>query len=358
MGKEERKEFIMICFNCDYTEGAHPKIIDMLQKTNLEQTVGYGEDQYCEEARGFIKKACGREDVYVQFLVGGTQANLTVISAALRPHQGAICAKTGHINVHESGAIEATGHKCIALESDASGKLTAEAIDDCVTSHWNDETHEHMVQPKLVYISDSTENGAVYTKAELKAIRDVCKKHNLILYIDGARLGYALMSPKNDVTLHDLCELADVFYIGGTKVGAMMGEAVVIMNDNIKEDFRYLIKQKGGMFAKGRLLGIQFHALFEDGLYFDISKHAIDEAFKIANALKAIGVEFLTEPESNQIFPILPNDVLKKLGEKYLTAFWCAVDENRSAVRIATSWATKSENSDALIADIKELLKA
>ena len=347
----------MICFNCDYTEGAHPAIMDLLNRTNMEQTVGYGEDQYCEEAREFIKKACDNENAYVQFLVGGTQANLTVISAALRPHQGAICAKTGHINIHESGAIEATGHKCIALESGVNGKLTAELIDECVTSHWSDETHEHMVQPKLVYISDSTENGAVYTKAELTAISEVCRKHKLYLYIDGARLGYALMSPKSDVTLHDLCELADVFYIGGTKVGAMMGEAVVIMNDDLKEDFRYLIKQKGGMFAKGRMLGIQFHALFENGLYFEISKHAIDEAFKIANALKDGGVKFLTEPESNQIFPILPNDVIEKLGEKYLTAFWCKVNDNESAIRIATSWATKSENSDALIKDILELIK-
>ncbi|MDO4458506.1 MAG: aminotransferase class I/II-fold pyridoxal phosphate-dependent enzyme [Clostridia bacterium] len=346
----------MICFNCDYTEGAHPAIIDLLTKTNFEQTVGYGEDEYCEKAREFIKKECGRDDVYVQFLVGGTQANLTVISSALRPHQGAMAAKTGHINVHESGAIEATGHKVIALDCGPDGKLSAESVENCVNAHWNDETHEHQVQPKLVYISDSTENGAVYTRAELKALSDVCKKYGLYLYLDGARLGYAFMSPKNDVTLADLCEFCDAFYIGGTKVGAMMGEAVVITNPALKEDFRYLIKQKGGMFAKGRLLGIQFYALFENGLYWQVSKHAIDEAFKIANALKGAGVRFLAEPESNQIFPILKDSVIAKINEKYLTAFWSKEGEDESAIRICTSWATRSENSDKLIEDILALL--
>lgn len=346
----------MICFNCDYLEGAHPKIIEMLNKTNLEQTVGYGEDQYCEQAREFIKKACGRDDVYVQFLVGGTQANLTVISSALRPHQGAVAPKTGHINVHESGAIEATGHKVIGLECGSDGKLTAQAIEDCVSAHWNDATHEHMVQPKLVYISNSTENGAVYTKAELKAISDVCKKYKLYLYLDGARLGYAFMSPKNDLTLADLCEYCDAFYIGGTKVGAMMGEAVVITNDALKEDFRYMIKQKGGMFAKGRLLGIQFYALFENGLYWEISKHAINQVTKIADALKNAGVEFLAEPESNQIFPILPDAVIDELNKDFMTAYWARVDENRSAVRICTSWATTDENTQAIIDKLLELI--
>ena len=346
----------MICFNCDYLEGAHPMIIEMLNKTNLEQTVGYGEDEYCEKAREFIKRECGRDDVYVQFLVGGTQANLTVISSALRPHQGAIAARTGHINVHESGAIEATGHKVIALDCGPDGKLSAKSIDDCVTAHWNDETHEHMVQPKLVYISDSTENGAVYTRAELKAISDVCKKHGLYLYLDGARLGYAFMSPKNDVTLSDLCEYCDVFYIGGTKVGAMMGEAVVITNDSLKEDFRYMIKQKGGMFAKGRLLGIQFYALFENGLYWQIAKHAIDEVTKIADALTEAGVKFFAEPESNQIFPILPDSVISELNRNFMTAYWARVDDTHSAIRICTSWATTDENTEALIDALTALL--
>ncbi len=342
----------MIYFNCDYTEGAHPKIMEMLAKTNMEQTVGYGEDEYCTMARELIKKECQREDVDVHFLVGGTQANLTVISAALRPHQGAVAAKTGHINVHESGAIESTGHKVIALDCEKSGKLTAKAVEENYLAHWNDETHEHLVQPKLVYISDSTENGAVYTKAELAEISGVCKKYGLYLFLDGARLGYALMSEKNDLTLKDLCEYCDVFYIGGTKVGALFGEAVVITNNALKEDFRYFIKQKGGMFAKGRLLGIQFYTLFKDGLYFEISKNAIEKANCIATALKNKGVKFIAEPESNQIFPIFPNKVIEKIGERYKIAFWEKVDEDSSGVRICTSWATTQENTDSLIGDI------
>lgn len=347
----------MICFNCDYTEGAHPKIIEMLTKTNMEQTIGYGEDQYSEAARKFIKKECGRDDVDVHFLVGGTQANLTVIASVLKPHQGAVAAKTGHINVHESGAIEATGHKVIALDCQKDGKLAASAIEEVYNAHWNDATHEHMVQPKLVYISDSTENGAVYTKAELAEISAVCKKCGLYLFLDGARLGYALMSPKSDITLADLCEYCDIFYIGGTKVGALFGEAVIITNNELKADFRYLIKQRGGMLAKGRLLGMQFYTLFENGLYWEISKNAIDKAMKIASALKSAGIQFIAEPESNQIFPIFDNSVIERLDKKYLTAFWEKTDENHSAVRICTSWATTEENTDALINDILSFIK-
>ena len=347
----------MIYFNCDYTEGAHPKIIEMLTKTNFEQTVGYGEDEYCEKAREFIKRECQRDDVDVHFLVGGTQANLTVISSALKPWQGVVSAVTGHVNTHETGAIEATGHKVLALPCGQDGKLTAEMVKETYLAHWNDVTHEHLVQPKMVYISDSTENGAVYTKAELKAISEVCREYGLYLFLDGARLGYALMSPKSDLTLKDLCDYCDVFYIGGTKVGALCGEAVVITNDALKADFRYNIKQKGGMFAKGRILGIQFYSLFEDGLYWDIAKGAIDKAMKMAEILKANGVEFFAEPESNQIFPIFTNEVIEKIGEKYLTAFWAKVDDERSAIRICTSWATTDENVDKLMADILRYIK-
>ena len=347
----------MIYFNCDYTEGAHPKIIEMLTKTNFEQTVGYGEDEYCEKAREFIKRECQRDDVDVHFLVGGTQANLTVISSALKPWQGVVSAVTGHVNTHETGAIEATGHKVLALPCGQDGKLTAEMVKETYLAHWNDVTHEHLVQPKMVYISDSTENGAVYTKAELKDISEVCREYGLYLFLDGARLGYALMSPKSDLTLKDLCDYCDVFYIGGTKVGALCGEAVVITNDALKADFRYNIKQKGGMFAKGRILGIQFYSLFEDGLYWDIAKGAIDKAMKMAEILKANGVEFFAEPESNQIFPIFTNEVIEKIGEKYLTAFWAKVDDERSAIRICTSWATTDENVDKLMADILSYIK-
>lgn len=345
-------------FNCDYNEGAHPQIMEMLQSTNFEQTVGYGEDHYCTKARELIKAACGREDVDVHFLVGGTQANLTVISAALRPHQGAVSAHTGHINVHESGAIEATGHKVITLPAGRDGKLSAAAVEQLYLSHVNDSTFEHMVQPKLVYISDSTENGAVYKKAELAELSRVCKKHGLYLYLDGARLGYALGSPENDISLSDLCLYCDAFYIGGTKLGTLFGEAVVLVNPELKKDFRYLIKQKGGMFAKGRLLGIQFLCMFEGGLYFEIGRRAVENAYYIAEKLVEMGVEFLAPPQSNQIFPIFENSLIKKLDEQYLTAFWEKVDESRSAVRICTSWATSREDCIKLTDFIEQLLKA
>lgn len=341
-----------IYFNCDYTEGAHPRIMEKLMATNLEQTVGYSEDEYCAEARERIKAACGRDDIDVHFLVGGTQTNMIVISSALRPHQGAIAAVTGHINVHETGAIESTGHKVIALPCGRDGKLEAARIEQVCAAHWGDETREHMVQPKLVYISDSTENGAVYTKKELEEIHLVCRKYGLYLFLDGARLGYALTSHKNDLSLRDLCEYCDVFYIGGTKVGALFGEAVVITNPTLKEDFRYQIKQKGAMFAKGRLLGIQFGTLFENGLYFEIAGSAVEKACYIADSLKIAGVEFLAEPESNQIFPIFHNTVIERIKERYNIAFWEAIDEEKSAIRICTSWATTQENAEKLVQDI------
>ena len=347
----------MIYFNCDYTEGAHPEIIKKLTETNLEQTVGYGEDEHCENARNLIKKACGREDIDVHFLVGGTQANLVVIASCLKPYQAAVAAKTGHINVHETGAIEATGHKVIGLECDSSGKLTAERVEALYNAHWADVTHEHQPQPKLVYISDSTENGAVYTKAELRAISEVCRRCSLYLFLDGARLGYALASPLSDLSLNDLCEYCDAFYIGGTKVGALFGEAVVIVNPAMKADFRYNMKQRGATLAKGRLLGIQYEALFTDGLYFKIADHAVKAAFRIAEALENAGVKFLAKPESNQIFPIFTDEQIKKIEEKYVISFWERVDDTHSAIRICTSWATKEENVDKIIEDILEIIK-
>ena len=243
---------ILIYFNCDYTEGCHPNILKRLCETNMTQTVGYGEDEICDLARAKIRKACGREDVDVHFLVGGTQTNATVIAAILRPHQGALSADTGHINVHETGAVEATGHKVLPLPSTPDGKITAEQVENAYLAHVNDASFEHMVQPKLVYISLPTENGGLYSKAELTALHDVCTRCGLYLFIDGARLGYGLTAPENDVALADLCALSDVFYIGGTKVGALFGEAVVITNPALKTDFRYHIKQRGGMLAKGR----------------------------------------------------------------------------------------------------------
>jgi threonine aldolase len=341
----------LIRFDSDYSEGAHPKVLEKLTDTNLEQTAGYGEDAYCKLAIQLIKDKCNRHDADVHFFVGGTQTNLTLISAALRPHQGVITANTGHINVHESGAIESTGHKVLTLPN-LDGKLTAQQIQSVYDGHFNDENHEHMVQPKLVYISNPTEIGSIYYKAELTAISETCRKNNLILYMDGARLGYALCAEDNDLDLPTIAQLCDAFYIGGTKNGALFGEALVICNDSLKKDFRYILKQKGGMLAKGRLLGVQFVALFEDDLYFELASHSNKMAMLIKEACIRKGFSFLTPSTTNQQFPIIPNEILKKLKEKYEYCFWKEIDENCSAVRFCTSWATKLSDVQKLIADL------
>ncbi len=346
----------MFRFDSDYLEGAHPLIIKRLAETNLEQTIGYGCDPHCERAVMLIKEACDAPESDVHFLVGGTQTNTTVISAVLRPHQGVICAESGHINVHESGAIEATGHKVLALPS-ADGKLTAEIIKSCYDSHWNDPTHEHMVQPAMVYISFPTEKGTLYSKSELSDIFNVCKKCGLILYIDGARLGYGLAADGCKLTLPDIAALCDVFYIGGTKVGALFGEALVICNNSLKKDFRYFIKQKGGLLAKGRLLGIQFETLFEDGLYNEISVHAINAAKRIRNIFEDHGCRFLSESETNQQFPILKNSEIEKLLSEFSFETWCEINETESAVRFCSSWATTDESLDALEKAVNNLDK-
>ncbi|XER07612.1 Low specificity L-threonine aldolase [Sporomusa rhizae] len=345
---------MMIRFECDYTEGAHARIMKRLMDTNEEQTPGYGMDEHCERARAYIRKACQAENADVHFLVGGTQANTTIIASILRPHQGAVAASTGHIAVHETGAIEATGHKVLTLPSD-DGKIKAEQVKELYDAHWNDVTHEHMVQPGLVYISHPTENGTTYSKSELEAISKVCRECGMPLVMDGARLGYGLTAKDSDLSLADIARLCDVFYIGGTKVGALMGEAVVIVNDALKKDFRYSIKQHGGMLAKGRLLGIQFETLFEDGLYYEISQHAVDMAMMIREAFAEQGFSFRYDSMTNQQFPILPNEALLKLSEKYSFSHWEKVDAENSAVRFCTSWATKKENVEMLIKDIKAL---
>lgn len=344
----------MIQFQCDYNEGAHPQILQRLAETNMEQTIGYGEDKYCEEARELIRKACDDSEIDVHFLVGGTQTNTTVIAHTLRPYQGVISANSGHINVHETGAIEATGHKVLAIDS-ADGKLSAEQIEEAMLAHQNEDGPEHMVQPGMVYISMPTEVGTIYTSEELRAISQVCNKYDLPLFVDGARLGYGLCSPQSDLTLPLLTQLADVFYIGGTKVGALFGEAVVIRNERMKRDFRYSIKRHGGMLAKGRLLGIQFAILFTDGLYMHIAQHAIDQAMRIKDALQGKGIPFLIDSPTNQQFPIFSNSQLELLSQKYLFSIWQKVDDSHTAVRICTSWATKTENVDQLIKDIEEL---
>lgn len=344
----------MIQFQCDYTEGAHPSILKKLEETNSEQTAGYGNDSYCESARNKIKKACGCEEADVHFLVGGTQANFTVISSALRSYQGVIAAETGHINVHETGAVEATGHKVLALPS-GDGKITAEQVRRFYELHWSDADHEHMVQPGMVYISHPTENGTLYSKKELQALKNTCTGLGLLLFLDGARMGYGIMSEASDLSLGDITELTDVFYIGGTKVGALFGEAVVITNPALKKDFRYLMKQHGGMLAKGRLLGIQFDTLFEEGLYFQIAKHADDLAMKLKEAFLKKGYKLRYDSYTNQQFPIMPAQHIEKLKEKYSFAFWEEVDGEHSAVRFCTSWATREEAVEELIRDIEAL---
>lgn len=345
----------MIRFNSDYTEGCHPAILERLAATNMEQTNGYGEDEYCAQASAKIKEACNAQDAAVHFLVGGTQTNVTVISAALKHYQGVITAVSGHINAHETGALEACGHKCLALET-PDGKLTAEQIASYAEAHFADESFEHLVQPKMVYISNPTEVGTIYHKSELEDIYRVCKEHGLYLFLDGARLGYGLVCRENDLTLADIAANTDVFYIGGTKVGALFGEAVVITNDELKVDFRYNIKQRGGMLAKGRLLGLQFLTLFEENRYFEISAHAARLAEKLRDELTKMEIAFYIDSPTNQQFPILPDTILEKLKENYTFAYQARVDQNHSAVRFCTCWATKEENVDALLSDIRKLL--
>lgn len=341
----------MIQFQCDYSEGAHPRILERMMQTNFEQTVGYGEDHYCEMARVLVQKACGRPDADVHFLVGGTQANATVISSVLRPHQGVLCVRSGHINVHETGAIEHSGHKVLALEG-TDGLLSADSVRAAMEEHLAEDGPEHTVQPGMVYISFSTEVGTVYTLSQLKELSAVCREYGLPLFIDGARMGYGLASDGCDVTLNDIADLADVFYIGGTKQGALFGEAVVIVNESLKKDFRYFIKQNGGMLAKGRLLGIQFMTLFEDGLYFELSGHAVAQAMRIRDAFASKGYRFLVESPTNQQFPILPNSEMERLSADFKFSVWQKIDEDHTAVRFCTSWATKAEAVDALLAAI------
>lgn len=338
-----------ILFTSDYCEGAAPEIIERLTATNMDQTIGYGEDEVCAEARELIKKECGRKDVDVHFLVGGTQTNATVITSILKPYQGVLCAASGHINQHETGAIEHGGHKVLALQP-KNGKISAEQIEEYAANHFfNNPDQVHIVQPGMVYISFPTELGTIYSLAELKAIKKVCQKFDMPLFVDGARLGYGLMSDKCDVTLKDLAKIADVFYIGGTKQGALFGEAVVITNDKLKKDFRYCIKQGGGMLAKGRLLGLQFGVLFKDGLYWKLAKHADEQGARIKKAFKAKGYKFLIDSPTNQQFPILTAEQRKAFARKFVFEIWQPLEDGKAGVRFCTSWATKPENVDKLI---------
>ncbi|MEH7177611.1 threonine aldolase family protein [Neobacillus vireti] len=341
----------MYSFKNDYSEGAHLRILNALIETNLEQDEGYGEDRYSQKAKEFIKDKLGRPDVDIHFISGGTQTNLIAISAFLRPHEAAIAVSSGHILGHETGAIEATGHKILSVEG-RDGKLSPTDIQEVLDGH----PDEHMVKPKLVYISNSTEIGSIYSKQELQSLHDFCQKNQLILYMDGARLGSALCSEENDLQLSDLPALLDAFYIGGTKNGALLGEALVISTKSLKEDFRYHIKQKGALLAKGRLMGIQFLELFRDDLFFDLAIHANKTAGMLREELKILNIELLTHSPTNQVFPILPNSVITVLQNKFSFHIWEKVDSDTSGIRLVTSWATKEEEVVSFIEELRSLL--
>ena len=338
----------MIHFDSDYIEGCIPEILEALNATNTEQTIGYGEDYHCENARNLIRKEINQPNADVHFLVGGTQANVTVISSILKPYQGVVCVESGHINVHETGAVEACGYKCLTIPS-TDGKLYAQDVDALITDHFNSDVAVHMVQPGMVYISFPTESGTLYSKKELEDIYQVCKKHQVPLFIDGARLGYGLCANNNDLTFADIAKLCDVFYIGGTKVGALFGEAVVIVNDLYKKDFKYHIKQHGGMLAKGRMLGIQFETLFTDHKYLEISKHCIDMANLLAKGLEEKGYTLKYTPQTNQLFPIVSNEKIEELKKEFGFEFWEPYDDNHQVIRFVTSFTTPKENIEKLL---------
>lgn len=334
-------------FDSDYMEGAHPRIMRRLLETNMEKTPGYGLDGYCEKAKAKIRRACGAHDAEVYFMVGGTQTNSTVIDALLRNYEGVIAADTGHISVHEAGAIESCGHKVLALPGH-DGKIAAADVEHYIDTFLKDGNREHMVAPGMVYISHPTEYGTLYTRSELEALSGVCRRYGIPLYLDGARLGYGLAATNTDVTLETIAAACDAFYIGGTKVGALFGEAVVTRRGLIPHFFT-IIKQHGALLAKGRLLGIQFDELFTDDLYTEISRHAIDMAEKLRAAFAERGYRFHIQSPTNQIFIILDNEKMAELAEKVSFSFWETADENHTVVRIATSWATREEDVDALI---------
>ena len=337
----------MLSFECDYNTGAHPRILEALVRTNMEPCRGYGYDIYTEQARERIRKACGREDADVRFLVGGTQTNRIVIDSMLKNYEGVIAATTGHISAHEAGAIEASGHKVLTVPG-YDGKLHAEDAEALIKTFYADGAHEHMVFPGMVYISHPTEYGTLYTLDELGEISALCRRYSIPLFLDGARLGYGLMSRETDVKLTDIAELCDVFYIGGTKVGALCGEAVVFTHNNAPKHFFTTVKQNGALLAKGRLLGIQFDVLFTDGLYFEISKNAIDRAEDLKQLFSQKGYKFFKNSPTNQQFIVLSDEKIAELEPLVRFEVWERVDEGHCAVRFATSWATTKEDIEQL----------
>ena len=346
----------MLYFENDYCEGAHPAILQKLVETNFEKVSGYGTDPYCASAKEKIRAACACPEADVFFISGGTQANAVVIGSMLHRWEGVLAATTGHVAAHEAGAIEFTGHKVLSLPH-TNGKVAAKDVENFCKTFYADANMDHLVFPGMVYISHPSEYGTLYTKAELEALSAVCHTYHMPLFMDGARLGYGLVSEGTDVTLADIARLTDVFYIGGTKVGALFGEAVVIMNPALKKDFRFIMKQRGGRMAKGRLLGIQFDALFTDDLYFRISRHADEMAYQIRDIFVSAGYPLLFDSPTNQQYPIMPDDELAELGKNFGYEYWERVDKTHSGVRFCASWATTQENVDALRAAVQALKK-
>ena len=337
----------MLSFECDYNVGAHPLILEALVRTNMEPCPGYGNDKYTESARERIRAAVGREDADVRFLTGGTQTNRIVIDSMLKSYEGVIAATTGHISAHEAGAIEASGHKVLTVPG-YDGKLKAADVEALISSFYADGAHEHMVFPGMVYISYPTEYGTLYTKSELEEISALCRRHDIPLFIDGARLGYGLMSRESDVTIRDIANLCDVFYVGGTKVGALCGEAVVFTHNNTPKHFFTTVKQNGALLAKGRLLSVQFDTLFTDNLYFEISRNAIDRAEDLKQMFSEKGYTFFKNSPTNQQFIILSDEKIAELSPLVRFEIWERVDEKNCAVRFCTSWATTKEDIEAL----------
>ena len=338
----------MLYFANDYTEGACKEILDAFIRTNDEKLPGYGTDKYTLSAEEKIKKACKNKNVDVYLLTGGTQTNAVVIDALLESYEGVVSPETGHINVHESGAIEFTGHKVLTLPQHE-GKINSGELREYIETFYNDQNHKHMVYPGMVYISHPTEYGTLYTKEDLMKISEVCRDYKIPLFVDGARLGYGLMSKNTDVTLELLCELCDVFYIGGTKIGALSGEAIVFTHNNAPKNFVTFIKQHGALLAKGRLLGVQFDTLFTDDLYFRISRHAIEMSEILKSELQEKGYRFYFESPTNQQFIIVENSKMEELSKRVVFSFWEKYDENHTVIRFATSWATKREDVEKLV---------
>ena len=338
----------MLCFENDYSEGAHPEILEHLIETNMEQLSGYGTDIYCQKAKEKIRNACGMPDAEVFLLTGGTQTNQIIIDTVLAPYEGVIAARTGHVSTHEAGAIEFTGHKVLELP-EKEGKIQATDLKDLLETFYGDGNHEHMVFPGMVYISHPTEYGTLYSKQELKDLSAVCREYKIPLYMDGARLIYGLVSEGTDLTLQDIAQLCDCFYIGGTKAGLLCGEAVVFTGKNMPAHFLTRVKQHGALLAKGRLLGVQFDALFTDDLYLKIGENAITTAAVLKNGLKEKNYEFYIDSPTNQIFIVLNNVQMKKLSEQVVFSFWEKKDDSHTVIRFATSWATRMEDVHKLL---------